>query len=537
MYEKSIPRLASKPLKSTVAFAFVLLALLFLAPSKSTSQTKPFHLLEATIEDIHSAYRSGRLTSHQLVQLYLNRIEAYDKKGPGLNAVLTINPKALEEADRLDTAFKASGFVGPLHGIPVILKDQMDAKGMPTTLGSILFKDYYPDRDAFVTEELRKAGAIILAKATLGELGGGDTFGSLFGFTRNPYALDRTAGGSSGGPGAGLAANFATVAVGEEGFASIRRPSTWNSVVGMRPTAGLVSRSGMYDGAPQINGSLGPMARTVTDLAKLLDVLVGYDPEDALTALGIGHVPDSYQKFLDKNGLRGARIGVLREPMGVDSEPGSEDFAKVTAVFDKAVAELKAAGALLVDPIVIPRLKELLAKRAVGPTEPDDSFKVFFGRSAKAPFKSREEMMRSPEFAKVVRYAQERLRASSDESKHYQYLMARDELMMNVLKVMADKKLDAIVYKSIEHQPTLIKDATNPPYVNTKGAPYLNTFLVFVPAIAVPAGFTSDNLPAGITFMGRPYDEGTLIKLAYAYEQAAHHRRPPSTTPTLPGEP
>ena len=392
MNKKRVPRLALR-LKSTLTFAPILLVLLFFAPSKSTSQTKPFHLLEATIEDIQNAYRSGRLTSRQLVQLYLNRIEAYDKKGPGLNAIITINPKALEEADRLDAAFKASGFVGPLHGIPVILKDQMDAKGMPTTLGSILFKDYYPDRDAYVTEKLKKAGAIILAKGTLGELGGGDTFGSLFGFTRNPYALDRTPGGSSGGPGASLAANLATVAVGEEGFASIRRPSTWNSLVGMRPTAGLVSRGGMYDGAPQVNGSLGPMARTVTDLARLLDVLVGYDLEDALTALGIGHVPHSYQNFLDKNGLKGARIGVLRESMGVDSEPGSEDFAKVTAVFDKAVGELKAAGASLVDPVVIPRLKELLAKRAVSPTEPDDSFKVFFGRSAKPPFKSREEML------------------------------------------------------------------------------------------------------------------------------------------------
>jgi amidase len=536
MCTRSIPRvLGSFQLK--FAFASVLLALLLFAPSKAASQSKNFHLLEATIEDVHDAYKSGRLTAHQLVQLYLDRIEAYDKKGPELNAVISINPQALQEADRLDAALKSSGFVGPLHGIPVILKDQMDAKGMPTTLGSILFKNYYPDRDSFVTEKLKKAGAIILGKGTLGELGGGDTFGSLFGFTRNPYALDRTVGGSSGGPGASLTANFATVAVGEEGFASIRRPSTWNSVVGMRPTAGLVSRSGMYDGAPQMNGSLGPMARTVTDLAKLLDVLVGYDPEDSLTALGVGHVPVSYQKFLDKNGLKGARIGVLREPMGVSSEPASQDFARVTAVFDKAVADLKAAGASVVDPIVIPRLKELLAKRAVGPTEPDDSFKVFFGRSAKPPFKTREEMLRSPDFAKVVRYAQDRLRASSDESRHYHYLMARDELMINVLNVMADNKLDAIVYKSIEHQPTLIKDATSPPYVNTKGAPYLNTFLVFVPAIAVPAGFTRDNLPAGITFMGRPYDEGMLIKLAYGYEQATHHRRPPNTTPPIPGEP
>ena len=243
MNESAVLYCAS-PTKRTLAFALAFFFLNFVVPVKTMAQTKPFHLEEATIEDVHNAYKSGRLTSHQLVQLYLNRIEAYDKKGPSLNAIITLNPKALEDADRLDAAFKASGFVGPLHGIPVILKDQMDAKGMPTTLGSVLFKNYYPDRDAFVAEKLRKAGAIILAKATLGELGGGDTFGSLFGATRNPFDLARTVGGSSGGPAAAISANFATVAIGEEGFASIRRPSTWNSVVGMRATAGLVSRSG-----------------------------------------------------------------------------------------------------------------------------------------------------------------------------------------------------------------------------------------------------------------------------------------------------
>src|SRR3990167_7113059 len=165
-------------------------------PSRSVT---PFRVLEATIDDIHSAYKSGQLTSRQLVQIYFDRIEAYDQKGPTINAIITVNSKAVEEADRLDGAFKASGLVGPLHGIPVIIKDQADAKGMPTTLGSLLFKDYYPDRDAFVVEKLKKAGAIILAKATLGELGGGDTHGSLFGSTRNPYALERTVGGSSGG--------------------------------------------------------------------------------------------------------------------------------------------------------------------------------------------------------------------------------------------------------------------------------------------------------------------------------------------------
>ena len=522
--------------KATAVLTFALFSLLFLMPGSSRSQGKPFRLMEATIEEIHGAYKAKQLTSRQLIQLYLDRIEAYDKKGPTINAIITLNPKALEEADKLDAAFKASGFVGPLHGIPVILKDQVDAKGMPSTLGSVLLKDYYPDKDAFAIEKLRKAGAIILAKATLGELGGGDTYGSLFGVTRNPYALDRTVGGSSGGPGASITANFATVGVGEEGFASIRRPSTWNSLVGMRPTAGLVSRSGMYDGWPSLNGSLGPMARTVTDLARLMDVMVGYDPEDPLTARGVGNVPDSYTKLLDKNGLKGARIGVLRESIGSNSEPGSEDFRKVSESFDKAVAELKAAGAEIVDPIVIPNIKEMLAKRARGP-DADEAYKVYFGRSSNAPFKSRQELVQSPDFAKVYPNAQQRLRGSPDESKHYQYLLARDDLMIKLLQVMADHKLDAIVHKSVEHQPTLIRDGMNPPYVNAKGVPSLNTFLVFVPAITVPAGFTSDNLPVGISFLGRPYSDGTMIKLAYSYEQATHHRKPPGSTPPLEAKP
>src|SRR6266498_3003759 len=259
--------------------------------------TAPFRILEATIDDIHSAYQSGHLTCRQLVQMYLDRIEVFDKKGPAINAIITISSRALEDADRIDAAYKTSGLVGTLHGIPVVLKDQVDAKGMPTTLGSVLFKNYYPDRDAFVVEKLKKAGAIILAKGTLGELGGGDTHGSLFGSTKNPYDLERTPGGSSGGPGAAVSAKFAAVGVGQEGFASIRRPSAWNGIVGMRPTAGLVSRGGVYAGWPSTNGSLGPMARTVRDLATLLDAMVGYDPEDPITALGVGHIPPSYAAF------------------------------------------------------------------------------------------------------------------------------------------------------------------------------------------------------------------------------------------------
>jgi amidase len=496
-------------------------------------QANAFNLIEATIDDIHAAYKSGQFTCRQLVQMYLDRIEAFDNKGPAINAIITINSEALKDADRLDAAYKASGPVGPLHGIPVIVKDQADVKGMPTTLGSVLFKDYYPDRDSFVAENLRKAGAVILAKATLGELGGGDTHGSLFGSTRNPYDTERTVGGSSGGSAASVSANFSTVGVGQEGLASIRRPSTWNCITGMRPSAGLVSRGGVYGCWPEVFGSLGPMARTVKDLATLLDVMVGYDPEDPITARGVGHIPDTFTKFLNKDGLKGARLGILRESIGLNAEPDSEDFKKISEVFDKAVGELKAAGAEVVDPIVIPKVKELLAKRSGGPGETDQSFKNYYGRSANPPFKTPAEAIASPDFAKVVKRSQDRFKRNPDATKHYESLRAQDELMTIFLKVMADHKLDAIVHKAVEHQPTLIREGINPPFVDQKGAPHLNTFLVYVPTIVVPAGFTRDNLPAGVCFIGRPYDDGNLIKFAYAYEQATHHRRPPASTTGL----
>jgi Asp-tRNA(Asn)/Glu-tRNA(Gln) amidotransferase A subunit family amidase len=492
-----------------------------------------FQLLETTIDALHHAYQSGQLTARQLVQMYVDRITAYDQTGPTINAIITLNAHALDDADRLDGVYRTAGFMGPLHGIPVVVKDQADVVGLPTTLGSVVFRQYYPDRDGFVVEQLKRAGAIILGKTTLGELGGGDTHGSLFGSTRNPYALERTVGGSSGGTAACVAANFATVGVGQEGLASIRRPAAWTCIVGMRPTAGLVSRGGVYAGWPSVHGSLGPMARTVTDMAKLLDVMVGYDPEDPLTARGVGQIPARYTTYLDAHGLQGARLGILREPMGLQTEPDSDDFRQVTEVFDQAVAALRAAGADIVDPIVIPQLRELLATRAGSFADEEEAFQRYFGRSAHPPFPSRAAAAASPDFAHVVRRSQERWTSAPAPSAHYAYLQARDALLTALFKIMADHRLDALVHKAVEHQPTRIADGVNPPFVDQKGAPHLNTFVVFVPAVVVPAGFTRDNLPAGITFVGRPYDDGTMIKLAYAYEQATRHRRPPASTPPL----
>jgi len=495
-------------------------------PSAQPLSAPSFDVVEATIDDIHAAYRAGTLTVRRLVQTYLDRIAAYDQQGPAINAVISLNPTVLDEADRLDAAFHKTGFVGPLHGIPVLIKDQADVAGMPTTLGSALFKDYMPERDCFVAAKLKQAGVIFLGKTTLGELGGGDTHGSLFGSTRNVYDLQRTAGGSSGGSGAAVSANFCAVAVGQEGFASIRRPSIWNGVAGMRPTMGLVSRSGVYGGWPTINGSLGPMARTVADLAKLLDGMVGYDPDDPVTGYGVGRAADSYAANLDRHALKGARLGILRESIGFAAEPDSDDFRKVGEVFDRAVGELRRAGAEIVDPIVIPDLKALLATRTRSIEDDDTMFELYF-KGGKAPYATRADAMASPLFAKVVNSVRRRWNAPTSVEQQLACARARETLMINVLKVMADHRLDAIVHKAVEHQPTLIKDGVNPPFVDQKGAPHLNTFLIFVPSIVVPAGFTRDNLPAGITFLGRPYADARMIQLAYAYEQETAHRRAP----------
>jgi len=277
------------------------------------------------------------------------------------------------------------------------------------------------------------------------------------------------------------------------------------------------------------------MARTVEDLAKLLDAMVGYDPEDPVTALGIGQAPASYSRVLDRNALKGARIGVLRQSIGLFSEPNSDDFKKVDVVFQKNVAELKAAGATVIDPIVIPNLTELLAKRATHPTLADESLRLYLARNPSSPFKTRDDIAKSPELSRSIPPSKAMQWTTplqkTDMARWGTYLQAREELSIAIMKVMADNKLDAIVHKTVEHQPTYIKDGINPPYVNNKGVPALNTFLVYAASMTVPSGFTGDNLPVGLTFFGKPYSEPTLLKLAYAYEQATHHRVPPRTTP------
>lgn len=521
-------------------------SILFMVAATST-YAKPFDVTETTVADVQAAFKAHTLTAHRLVQMYLDRIAAYDQKGPAIDCILTLNPKAMEEADRLDAEFAKTGkFVGPMHGIPILVKDEIDTAGMPTTLGTTIFKDYRPPLDSFVVARLKAAGAIVLAKTTLSEFAGGDTYSALTGYSRNPYALDRTVGGSSGGSGGALAANFGLLALGEETASSLKRPAAWGALAGMRATPGLVSRTGMWDGAPVPVAQMGPMSRTVTDLAKLLDGMVGYDPEDPITALGIMHTPKTYTAFLDKQGLRGARIGVIREPLGGNSQPDSEDFKKVDTLFQKALDDLKANGATLVD-VVIPDLKTLSSKRATDPALTDEALHTYLSRNPDSKFKTRADIDNDPEMAKSfkVKIGQGRGlrgegsggRTSADPAKILESNRAREQLLLNMAKVMADNHVEALAYKAVEQQPTLIAEATNPPYKSNGGVVSLNTFLIYTPTITVNMGFSSDGIPAGLAFLGLPYSEPTLFKLAYAYEQATHHRKPPASTPPLAASP
>lgn len=499
-----------------------------------------FRLLEACIGDIHTAMKTGQLTSRGLVQAYLNRIAAYDQRGPALNAVQHINAQALEEADRLDAAFKSGGLTGPLHGVPVLVKDQVETRDMPTTFGSAVFAGFHTQRDATIIQRMRAAGALILGKTTMGEFAG-RYIGSASGIIRNAYDPGRNASGSSGGTGSAIAANFAAVGIGEDTGGSIRGPAAVSSLVGLRPSVPLVSRFGMMPAVP-VSDTLGPITRTVRDAAIVLDVIAGYDPHDPVTAAAAGHLPKSYTAFLERDGLNNARIGVLRTPLDVKTDSRSADYGKVRSVMDAAVADMRRLGADVIDPVIIPQLREMvMAAYTRNRFETEQAINAYLGSHKHAPAKTLQEIIVS---GKVVpwRTAQllENLGKTTGDPGYLQVLQARKTAKEAVFKLMADQRLDALMYATFDHQTTpiaadvLTNAATRDAYSlgsNRNLSPALG-----FPAIAVPAGFSSDGLPVGLELMARPFAEPLLFRLAYAYEQGTLHRRPPSTTPPLQGE-
>ncbi len=500
------------------------------------TQDAGFAVFEATVDSIHEAMRAGKVTCRQLVEAYLNRIKTYDRQEPALNAIETINPAALEEADRLDAEFRASGPRGPLHGIPVVIKDQVETRDMPTTYGSALFRGFETGRDATVVERLRAAGALILAKTTMGEYASGYA-GSAFGTTRNPYDRARDPSGSSSGSGIAVAANLTVLAIGEDTLGSIRGPAARGSSVGLRPTLPLVSRFGMMPATPT-RDTLGPIARTVRDTALLLDVIAGYDPKDPVTAASVGNVPDTYTSFLKPDGLKGKRIGVIREPMATDTKSDAADYNQIRVTIDRALADLAACGAQVVDAVEIAGLKDLLPQ-TTGTFESEESINGYLAGFPNAPAKTLQEIVFSTDVIPMRRMRlMEGLGHTTDDPGYLKQMHVREQLRQAVFKAMADHGLDALAYSTFDHDPSIIPDdiTTSTKQVTQPGNNRHLSPMIGFPAITVPAGFTEAGLPVGIEFLGRPFAEGTLFSIAYAYEQATHHRKPPSTTPPLPGD-
>jgi amidase len=494
-------------------------------------QTAMFVPEEATISGIHAALAARTVTCVQVVQAYLRRIEAYDDRGPTLKAIIAINPAALDTAATLDRIGNAGGAsLRPLHCIPVILKDNFDTADMPTTGGSITLASSVPLRDAFVVRKLREAGAIILAKANMTELAlGGTTVSSLGGQTRNPYDLTRTPGGSSGGTGAAIAASFGVVGTGSDTGQSVRSPASAQSLVGLRPTRGLISRSGIIP-VSTTQDEAGPIARTVEDAARLLDVMAGYDADDPITAFGAHRIPPTYTAFLDRDALEGARIGVLTEFFG--REPVHQD---VNAVVEEAITKMSAVGASVIR-IAIPSLERLTRDIQVADYEARAALNHYLtALGPQAPVRTFDELVARGEFHPAIKgpiEAERRIADGLNDPEYRNRLRRREELRQAIMSAMAEHRLDAILYP---HQRRLVVPIGEE-QVDRNGV--LSNSTGF-PAITFPAGFSPATataplgVPVGVELLGPEWSEPRLIALGFAFEQAATPRRPPASTPPL----
>jgi Asp-tRNA(Asn)/Glu-tRNA(Gln) amidotransferase A subunit family amidase len=516
------------------SLAFMLVAIAF--PQTTAQQTPPFRVDEATIARLHEAMLAHRVTARQIVQQYLDRIDAYDKRGPRINALITLNPEALRAADALDATLARTGrLTGSLHGIPVIVKDNLDTVDLPTTAGSLALAGSRPPDDAFVVRRLRDAGAVILAKANLAEFASSayETVSSaLPGYTRNPYDRDRTTAGSSGGTAAAVAANFGAVGIGTDTGNSIRGPSAHQALVGLRPTVGLVSRDGVVPLDPLRDVS-GPMTRSVEDAAVIMDVIAGEDPSDVLSARGRGHLPpDRYTSHLKSDALRGARIGVLRQL----SNTATTD-AEILAHFEAALGVLKQKGAVVIDPAMIPDA-ETLAQRTPVECRP---FRRALGEylaapGSRAPVRSLAEILASGRFHPSMEFRLHLYQEAKDPEDNPACRAAERQIAQlhaALRTLLSSGRLDAVVYPSWNNPPRLLGDLNSP---HGSNGPRIAS-VIGVPAITVPMGWTNGGaLPAGLEMLGDEWSEARLIEIAYAYEQATRHRKPPASTPPLTGD-
>jgi len=507
------------------------------APVTNALSAQILGLSEATIEDINAAFNSGTLTSERLVELYLARIQAYDQDGPRLNAVLWLNDQALETARILDEERRMSGPRSPLHGIPVVLKDNIDTADMPTTAGSLLLAGSLPPDDAFIVEKLRSAGAIILAKLNMSELASGVTMSSVGGFIRNPHDIERSPAGSSGGTGAAISAAFAQLGIGTDTGGSVRGPTTANGIAGLKPTHGLLSRDGIVPLALSFDMA-GPMARHVYDVAAMLGVMTGIDPDDVATSKSSNRFETNYTQFLDVSALGDARIGIARDFLGQDTE--------VDWIIEASLEAMRAEGATVVD-VHFPqwfldvkgdwyttiRWREFRAQipeylATIGREYPK-TLSEMVERSMKIMSLTPEGGTPNPTRWSLL--VQEEESGTLDDHeyiamKNYGLPMAQSI----VAGLMDAQDLDVIVYPTSPTRPSLVNGGGGGGVSATNIAN-----LTGFPDLIVPAGFTSDQLPVGISFLGRPFSEPRLLGLGYAFEQATKVRRNPRTTPPLAG--
>ena len=494
-----------------------------------TTRSLEFAVEEATIAGIHAAVAAGQVTCVQVVQAHLRRIEAYDQRGPALHALITINPAALAAAAELDRTRAASrSALRPLECIPVILKDNFNTADMPTTGGSVTLASSVPLEDAFVVKRLREAGAIVIAKANMTELAlGGVTVSSLGGQTRNPYDLTRTPGGSSGGTGAAIAASFGVIGTGTDTGQSVRSPASAQALVGLRATRGLISRSGIIP-VSTTQDEAGPIARTVQDTARMLDVMAGYDPDDPVTAFGAHRIPPTYTAFLDPAGLKGARIGVLTQFFG--REPIHNEVNLVT---EAAIETMRRAGAVIVR-ITIPGLERLTQDIQVADYEAKAALDAYLATlGPRAPVKSFDEFVARGEFHPYIKASLEaERRVSRDDVEYRSRLLRRQELRGATMNALAADKLDVILYP---HQRRLVVPIGEE-QVERNGV--LSNSTGF-PAVTFPGGFSRPTssaplgVPVGIELLGPEWSEPMLLKLAYAFEQLAKVRRPPASAPPV----
>jgi amidase len=484
-------------------------------------RTKEFQIMEASIAELQQAMIKGIVTSVDLVRMYLDRIERYDKKGPAINAMVYLNEKAIETAKELDREREEKGPRGPLHGIPIIVKDNYDTFDMPTTASSLVLKDSLPPADSFIVAELRKAGAVIIGKSNMHEFAYGiSSISSLGGQTFNPYALNRHPGGSSGGTGAAIAANFAAVGLGTDTGCSIRNPSSYNNLVGLRATYGLTSRSGIIPiSFTQDVG--GPMARSVSDVAVVMDVIAGkYDPRDPSTQSGTNKTPVCYAEHLKKDGLKGARIGILKEYFG-----DLPETKPTNRVIEKAIIDLEKQGAACLE-ISIANLSE-----ADNSKIPEFEFETAINQYLESlgegrPVNSLTEILESGVCTPgILKHLLAATGHSLEEPEYKKALVMRESFRESVEEIMDNYQLDAIMYPTFQSPPPLIGQEKWE--FNNGGLSAYSG----LPAISVPAGFTEDGLPIGMELAARSFEEGKLIELAYSYEQATNHRTPPKNTP------